>query len=208
MRTTAQWGFFFFFCIYASAGTSSVHTSSFHHMVASTLSLPTAYALRLAAERSLVSGGPGFPVGMQCGRAKAASLLLRGLCRSALWHRPDWRNLLSHLAALRGVLLVDICAVASWASPGTFSRFSRVNVATLHPLAVVLQPESSDPTHTDPTLMFFIRRSVLEIPLLVVSRDESEWRVTNDHQSSLSLTILYILMRRFCRKPSWNDNGR
>lgn len=52
----------------------------------------------------------------------------------------------------------------------TFSRFSRVNVVT--PLAVVLQPESSDPTHTDPTLMFFVRQSVLEILLLVVSRDK------------------------------------
>lgn len=139
----------------------------------------------------------------------------------AVWQSGSCCDLLSCLAVLRGGLLVDICAVALWASPATFSRFSRVNVATPHPSAVVLQPEPSgpthtDPTHTDPTLLTFIRHSVLETPPLVVSRDESEWRVTNvtrllwiphDRQSSL-LTILMMLLRRFCGKASWNDNGR
>lgn len=37
--------------------------------------------------------------------------------------------------------------VASWASPGTFSRICRPNVPTPHSLAVVLRPESSVPTH-------------------------------------------------------------
>ena len=53
------------------------------------------------------------------------------------------RSLSTSWAALRGVPLEDICAAASWASPGTFSRFYRVNVATPHPLDVVLFPQSS-----------------------------------------------------------------
>ena len=56
------------------------------------------------------------------------------------------RSVSTSWAALRGVPLEDICAAASWASPGTFSRFYRVNVATPHPLGVVLFPESSDST--------------------------------------------------------------
>ena len=57
------------------------------------------------------------------------------------------RSVATSWAALRGVSLEDICAAASWASPDTFSRFYRVNVATPHPLAVVLRPESSDSAH-------------------------------------------------------------
>lgn len=56
------------------------------------------------------------------------------------------RSIATSWAVLKGVSLEDICAAASWASPDTFSRFYRVNVATPHPLAVVLRPGSSDPT--------------------------------------------------------------
>ena len=56
------------------------------------------------------------------------------------------RGVSTSWAALRGVPLEDICAAASWASPGTFTRYYRVNVATPHPLGVVLLPESSDST--------------------------------------------------------------
>lgn len=52
------------------------------------------------------------------------------------------RGVSASWAAMRGVPLGDICAAASWASSGTFSRFYRVNVATPHPLGVVLLPES------------------------------------------------------------------
>ncbi|KAK0149825.1 hypothetical protein N1851_009418 [Merluccius polli] len=50
-------------------------------------------------------------------------------------------------AALRGVPLQDICDAASWASPTTFSRFYRVNVATPHPLGVALLPTSTASSH-------------------------------------------------------------
>lgn len=67
-----------------------------------------------------------------------------------------------------------------------------------HPMAVVLQPESSDPTHW---------HSVLETQPLVVGRDEIEGRVTNvtmvlwiphDRQSSRSLRVLLY---------SWEDSA-
>lgn len=54
------------------------------------------------------------------------------------------RSVSTSRAALRGVPLEDICAAASWAAPGTFARYYRINVATPHPLGVVLFPESSD----------------------------------------------------------------
>ncbi|KAK5895025.1 hypothetical protein CesoFtcFv8_011654 [Champsocephalus esox] len=53
------------------------------------------------------------------------------------------RGVSTSWAALRGVPLETICAAASWASSGTFSRFYRVNVATPHPLGVVLWPSSA-----------------------------------------------------------------
>ena len=52
------------------------------------------------------------------------------------------RSVATSWAALRGVPLRDICLAASWASPSTFTRFYRVNVADPHPLDVVLRPES------------------------------------------------------------------
>lgn len=52
------------------------------------------------------------------------------------------RSVATSWAAMRGVPLEDICASASWASSSTFTRFYRVNVATPHPLGVVLCPES------------------------------------------------------------------
>ena len=42
-------------------------------------------------------------------------------------------------ATWRGVPLEDICAAATWASPSTFARYYRVNVADPQPLGVVLQ---------------------------------------------------------------------
>ena len=56
------------------------------------------------------------------------------------------RSVSTSWAALRGVPLEEICSAASWVSSGTFSKFYRVNVATPHPLGVVLLPESSDST--------------------------------------------------------------
>ena len=53
------------------------------------------------------------------------------------------RGVSTSRAALRGVPLEDICSAASWASASTFTRFYSVNVATPHPLGVVLFPESS-----------------------------------------------------------------
>ena len=52
------------------------------------------------------------------------------------------RSVATSWAAMRGVPLEDICAAASWASASTFTRFYRVNVATPHPLGVVLHPDS------------------------------------------------------------------
>ena len=52
------------------------------------------------------------------------------------------RSVATSWAALKGVPLGDICAAASWASASTFARFYRVNVATPHPMGVVLCPES------------------------------------------------------------------
>ncbi len=56
------------------------------------------------------------------------------------------RGIAASWAALKGVSLEDICAAASWASPNTFTRFYRVNVAAPHPLAVVLRPGASEAT--------------------------------------------------------------
>ena len=53
------------------------------------------------------------------------------------------RSVSASWAALKGFPLEDICAAASWTSPDTFSRFYRINVATPHPLGVVLLPGSS-----------------------------------------------------------------
>ncbi|KAK9542065.1 hypothetical protein VZT92_002063 [Zoarces viviparus] len=53
------------------------------------------------------------------------------------------RSVSTSWAALRGVPIEDICAAASWASPSTFTRHYRVNVATPHPLGRVLWPASS-----------------------------------------------------------------
>lgn len=54
------------------------------------------------------------------------------------------RSVSTSWAALRGVPLEAICAAASWASPSTFTRFYRVNVATSQPLDTVLQLGSSE----------------------------------------------------------------
>ena len=72
------------------------------------------------------SGGRPVPSGVRCHSTRGIS--------------TSW-------AAMRGVPLEDICAAASWASAGTFSRYYRVNVATPHLLDVVLFPESSGSTH-------------------------------------------------------------
>lgn len=53
------------------------------------------------------------------------------------------RGVSTSWAALGGVPLDDICAAASWSSPGTFHRFYRLNVAAPHPLGVVLCPQPS-----------------------------------------------------------------
>ena len=42
-------------------------------------------------------------------------------------------------AALRGVPLEDICAAANWTSPGTFTRFYRVNIVDTPPLSAAIQ---------------------------------------------------------------------
>ncbi|KAK0136265.1 hypothetical protein N1851_027837 [Merluccius polli] len=54
------------------------------------------------------------------------------------------RSVATSWAALRGVPLEAICAAASWATPGTFTRFYRVNVAGHCPMAAVLRPSSAD----------------------------------------------------------------
>ncbi|KAK0130707.1 hypothetical protein N1851_034661 [Merluccius polli] len=54
------------------------------------------------------------------------------------------RSVATSWAALRGVPLEAICAAASWATLGTFTRFYRVNVAGHCPMAAVLRPSSAD----------------------------------------------------------------
>ncbi|KAK0151644.1 hypothetical protein N1851_007054 [Merluccius polli] len=54
------------------------------------------------------------------------------------------RSVATSWAALRGVPLEAICAAASWATPGTFTRFYRVNFAGHCPMAAVLRPSSAD----------------------------------------------------------------
>lgn len=187
MRTTAQWGFFLCVCVFTPLLEQAAYTLPPSIIW---LLVHSAYALRLATEWSLVSGGPGFPGKGQGLRSQKR--LYRTYRRSSPQTTDPSGG--PRGSAPGGHLCCGLMGITRY-----FSRSSRVNVATLHPLAVVLQPEASDPTHTDPTLVFFIRRSVLEIPLLVVSRDESEWRVTDvtrllwiphDHQSFLALTIL------------------
>lgn len=68
------------------------------------------------------SGGHPLPPGVRCHSTRAVS--------------TSW-------AAMRGVPLEVICDAASWASPSTFARFYRVNVASPHPLGVVLLPDSA-----------------------------------------------------------------
>ena len=50
------------------------------------------------------------------------------------------RSITTSWAALRGVPLEAICAAASWATPDTFTRFYRVNVADHYPMEAVLRP--------------------------------------------------------------------
>ncbi|KAK0156350.1 hypothetical protein N1851_000347 [Merluccius polli] len=54
------------------------------------------------------------------------------------------RSVATSWAALRGVPLEAICAAASWATPGTFTRFYRVNVTGHYPMGAVLRPSSAD----------------------------------------------------------------
>ena len=67
---------------------------------------------------------------------------LRGLpappvrCHSTRGVSTSW-------AALKGVPLMDICAAATWASPCTFARFYRVNVAAHHQVATAVLSASS-----------------------------------------------------------------
>ena len=49
------------------------------------------------------------------------------------------RAMATSWAALRGVSLKDMCAAASWASPNTFARFYRMNIADPPPLSVAVQ---------------------------------------------------------------------
>ena len=56
------------------------------------------------------------------------------------------RGVAASWAALRGVPLDVICAAASWASPSTFTRFYRVNVAAPSPLGAILLPGPSAPS--------------------------------------------------------------
>ena len=53
------------------------------------------------------------------------------------------RGVSASWAALKGVPLMDICAAATWASPCTFARFYRVNVAAHHQLAAAVLSASS-----------------------------------------------------------------
>lgn len=50
------------------------------------------------------------------------------------------RGISTSWAALRGIPLDNICAAAYWVSSSTFHCFSRLDVASSHPLGVVLHP--------------------------------------------------------------------
>ncbi|XP_041802371.1 uncharacterized protein LOC121613147, partial [Chelmon rostratus] len=95
-------------------------------------------------------GGPkkGFPLSKQ----RLAHSIVEAICQAykAGGHPlpsgvrcHSVRSVSTSWAALRGVPLEAICAAASWASPSTFARFYRVNIASPHPLGVVLLPSSS-----------------------------------------------------------------
>ncbi len=53
------------------------------------------------------------------------------------------RNVSTSWAALQGLLLSEICAAATWASPRTFAHFYRVNVAAPHAVAAAVFQEPS-----------------------------------------------------------------
>ena len=54
------------------------------------------------------------------------------------------RGVSTSWAALRGVPLSEICAAATWATPCTFARYYRVNVAAPHAVAVAVLQGSSN----------------------------------------------------------------
>ena len=53
------------------------------------------------------------------------------------------RGVSASWAALKGVPLTDICAAATWASPCTFARFYRLNVAAPHQMMAAVLSASS-----------------------------------------------------------------
>ena len=66
----------------------------------------------------------------------------RGLPAPPVWCHST-RSVSTSWAALRGVPLADICAAAAWASPCTFARFYRLNVACPPVAAAVLSAAST-----------------------------------------------------------------
>lgn len=95
-------------------------------------------------------------------RVLVVALFLNNTCATELWtlishtykerNHPipsgirchSYRSVSTSWATLREVPLEDNCATALWASPGSFSRFYRVNVATSHPFGLVLFANSSN----------------------------------------------------------------
>ncbi|KAE8277583.1 hypothetical protein D5F01_LYC24435 [Larimichthys crocea] len=65
-------------------------------------------------------------------------------------------------AALKVVLLNDICAAAAWASSCTFAHFYRVNVAVPHPVAAALLsvPSSSAVELTLQLIIFYVMEEI------------------------------------------------
>lgn len=53
------------------------------------------------------------------------------------------RSVSTSWAAFRGVSMADICAAATWASPCTFARFYKLNIATLHTVSSAVLREQS-----------------------------------------------------------------
>ncbi|XP_077371178.1 uncharacterized protein LOC144014787 [Festucalex cinctus] len=103
--------------------------------------------IRTSAQLFVCYGGPtkGSALSKQrlshwVGDAIRHSYLLSGRPLPSGVRCHSTRSVATSWAALRGVSLEDICAAASWATPCTFSRFYSVDVASPHPLGVILGP--------------------------------------------------------------------
>eukprot|EP00064_Thunnus_orientalis_P008231 superscaffoldBa00000965_g8254 len=79
----------------------------------------------------------------------------------------------SGLQGLRGVPLHEICAAATWATPCTFARFYRVNVATPHAVAAMVFPKAIPGTAGWRTVLELSRVLLRTLPMSICAGEYS-----------------------------------